>query len=71
MGMKKATRERITAAYDKGVEDGEINGYRRAKSELAVIDEARHRQLGQRLSFAQSLESEGEPLETEPEPETE
>lgn len=65
MGMKKATRERITAAYEKGFTDGETVGYDRAKAEFEARRSAVSRRTDARETFAESLKSEGEP-----EPET-
>ena len=61
MAMKKATKERITAAYDKGFEDGDETGYQRAKAESALRQGAVLRQQDFRASFADTLDKEADP----------
>ncbi len=65
MGMKKATRDRITAAYDKGFVDGELSGHDRAEDERMAHRDAEARRLGSWASFAKSLEKESEPGDDE------
>lgn len=53
MGMKKATKDRITAAYDKGFRDGLEHGYERAM----VQSETAAKIHQQRDEFVKSLDA--------------
>lgn len=61
MAMKKATKERITAAYDKGFADGEKSGHARATEFSNAVKQALEREQQARTKFTLSLDAEGDP----------
>jgi len=61
MGMKKATKDRINAAYDRGFTEGEKSGYERAKAEFEATQDAELRKSRSRTAFTDSLDGEADP----------
>ena len=60
MGMKKATKERITAAYEKGYGDGETAGRLRAEAGFEAVQMAGFTRIKALEEFAASLDSEAD-----------
>jgi hypothetical protein len=61
MAMKKATKERINAAYDRGYADGDSNGYARAQGEHEAARVAANVKGNARKLFSESLDAEADP----------